>query len=354
MPRCFAIGVVLLLVTATAGCQFGHKPRRRLACGPIPSPITWFLDPNDLGPHGYAFNPFEKNGIVYTCKAGHIDITHLRVAADWTKYFAEKSFKHLMANDTSFSFKFKKEPSRYYVQITYSRDWATSPTETRERIAREVSVAMGAHFAFTAATWHEILTWFGYKSKGLVPEQFSSFSWEDSFSNLLGARIAAQVLEDAEQDFDKAMTSAIRRELEELDAQPAYVASGASEAVRGVWFPRNFLSSGGARMRNLDIGLGDGHITPSLVPGLRECEGATAQSYPVPSLDCLRKHGFSMKLEIEPKEWEKNKILGIIYPDAGPKRKRIDPAVHFWPIMSHIERQTAERYAADNNVQHGN
>ena len=55
---------------------------------------------------------------------------------------------------------------------------------------------MGPYMAYTMVTWHEILTWFGYKSVGIVPEYHSSFSWEDTYSNLLGTVLAARALRD--------------------------------------------------------------------------------------------------------------------------------------------------------------
>jgi hypothetical protein len=44
-----------------------------------------------LGTHGYYYRPSEKNGIGYACRAGHVDIMHVRIAADWTAYLPAKA-----------------------------------------------------------------------------------------------------------------------------------------------------------------------------------------------------------------------------------------------------------------------
>ena len=54
-----------------------------------------------------------------------------------------------------------------------------------------------------------------------------------------------------------------------------------------------------------------------------------------------------MKLEIEPKEWEKDKILQIVYPDVNQRKKRIEPAIHFAPIMKYIEQDAVAKYGPD-------
>jgi hypothetical protein len=74
------------------------------------------------------------------------------------------------------------------------------------------------------------------------------------------------------------------------------------------------------KKRNFDLGLGDGLVTPTLVPNVPKCPSAEPLSYPAPKLDVLAKYGFAMKLEIEPHEWESGKILRIIYGDKKPEK----------------------------------
>ena len=358
------------LIILQAGCahtnEFNNhsvkgRPRARVGRYASPSVGTVFVDTEDLGVHGYYSGWSEKIGIAYTCKAGHIDLAHVRKSADWTAYLAANILEQFKRNETKFSFKFK-EPTRYYVQLTYPDWWKDLPEEEKHHITRYISIGLGQYFTYVGCTWHEILTWFGYRSVGLYPEFPSAFSWEDSFSDLLGAHIAAKALRDTEHEYDEAMTLALKRELDDLGIQPRDVAIRASNAVRGLWFSGDFLFLVDMKGRNFDIGLDDGLVTPWLVPshakaqgpvaprvpgggGLPECEGAQPQSYPAPSLDFLSEYGFSAKFELEPKEMERHKILGIVYPDRKERRKRIEPAAHFPAIMANITQEAVEKHA---------
>jgi len=322
------------------------RPKGRIASYATATIGIVFLSPEELGQHRYRYSLWERNGIVYTCRAGHIDITHLRKFADWTGFFAAKILGHLEQNTTQFSFRMR-EPSLYRVQLTYPQDWTELSDSDRDRIAREVSIGLGQYVAYTASIWHEILTWFGFKYAGFYPEYPSAFSWEDSFSNLLGCHIGAQALRDGEHEFDEAATLAIDRELEKLDVQSGRTARRAAAAMRGKWYTGDLMFVD-IKARNLDVGLNDGFVTPWIVPSISVCEGVEVQPYPVPKIDFLSKYGFSLKLEIEPKEWEKGQILQIIYPDANEKKGRLEPAIHFAPIIDYIEEDVINKYGHVN------
>lgn len=342
--RLSAIALLVSVGIVLAGCGGGAEPRMRLGCYPTPTVGTTFPDPSALGTHSYAGS--DKGGIVYTCRGGHIDLAHLRIAADWTMYYATLSFDCLMRNETEFSFKSKPAPSRYYVSIEYPRGWAEMPASEKERIARALSLKLGQYFGFVASTWHEIITWFGYKFVAVLPEFSSSFSWEDSYSNLLGTRLAAVAMQDR-RGYDKAMTLGIDDELRSLGVQSAKTAKWAGEKVRGDWFSGRVVYMVKMKKKNFDIGLGDGYVTPTLVPGLSECRQAEAQSYPVPTLDGVGEYGFSVKLEISPKIWESGKIRKVAYGKGAKRGKRVEPAVHFPRIMSYIRQDAAKRLGSD-------
>jgi hypothetical protein len=278
---------------------------------------------------------------VYTCEGGFIDIAHVRGAIDRTAFIAAKVFDALKRHETEFSFKLT-EPSLYFVQLVPPEDWNDLSWKEREEIAQAISIRLGQYFAFTACTWHEILTWFGYKSVGLYPEFHSSFSCEDTFSDLLGSSIGAAVLQDTEQAFDEGVTLALDRELKKLGVQTRDTARRATKAVEGRWFSGGLLFVDTKR-RNFDIGLNDGFITPWIVPALSSCGGEKARSYPIPNPDFLYEYGFSLKFEIEPREWEKGKILRIVYPDVKERRNRLEPAIHFAPIMDYIKNDAVRR-----------
>jgi len=232
---------------------------------------TDFQGLKDLRTHGSAF---EGRGQVYTCKAGHIDMAHLRKSADWTKYFADESFKHLIKEDEEFCFKMK-EPSMYFVKLDYPKNWNNLFQEEKETAAKDISIKLGQYFSYTGVTWHEMLTWFGYKSTGFYPEFPSAFTWEDSFSNFLGVYLAGKALKDNNPDFNKSMTLILEKELISLGIQSSAVSRKASEKVRGKWYSGDFLFVD-MKKRNFNIGL-NGFIVPWLVPGIDECRGIEPQ-----------------------------------------------------------------------------
>ncbi len=333
--------------------QARSKPRARIGCVPSATAGTCYPDPCALGRHAYTggvihslFNPAERNGIVYTCRGGFIDVTHARKLADWTAYLAYEIRKTIVANRRDFSFKMR-EPSRSYVRIEYPPDWDQLPAGTRETTATETSIQLASYLAYTACIWHEMLTWFGYKGIGFYPEFNSAFSWEDCYSNALGCRIAEVALRDPNQEFGQAVTLLLNRELEQLEVQPRPAAWVAGRAVHGQWFAGNYFWFQIIK-RNFDIGRDDGFVTPWLVPGLPACDGLRPEDYPVPTLAFLQQHGFAITYEIEPREWERKEMLAIIYGKGG--KGRIEPARHFGPILDYIKAQAIARYGP--NVGH--
>jgi hypothetical protein len=192
-------------------------------------------------------------------------------------------------------------------------------------------------------TWHEILTWFGFKCAGLPTEFPSAFSWEDSYSNVLGTYLAVQALQDAEHSYDEAVALALKREMTKLGLQPRDVSQRAAESVKGQWSKGDVMMFVTIMKRNFSIGLSNGLVTPTVVPNLGACPEATPAAYPVPKLDNLARHGFAMTLEIEPREWESGTILRVAYAGERPQ-KRITPERHFPIIMDYIRKAATALY----------
>ncbi len=87
------IAIVALLLCPVAGCGssnradntkpaavfegFDTRPQVRMGCLASPTIGNRFVEHTNLGKHGYKKSDSGKNGIVYTCRAGHIDIAHL-------------------------------------------------------------------------------------------------------------------------------------------------------------------------------------------------------------------------------------------------------------------------------------
>ncbi len=345
--RLLFVGFLALLMPGLCSCS---GPKIRMGAYASSTMGTNFPNPKKLGKHG---TMSEKNGQVYTCRAGHIDLAHLRKSVDWTEYLAKKTYKNIFKNNRKFTFKLR-EPSVYYVELTYPENWDNYSSKTRKRIAREVSISLGQYFSYTATTWHEIVTWFGYKCSGIYSEFPSAFSWEDTISNLLGTYVAAEALWDREHSFKKAVTIALDKELRKLEVQPSDVAKAASEDIRGNWYSGGLVFFVTMHKRNLDIGLDDRFVTPWTVPSVCQCNGSVPRMFLTPNTDILSEYGFSMKFEIKPRLWESGKIMKIVYRGMKKRKKRLEPAIHFGPIMDYIREDAKRRYGDDveNPVQY--
>lgn len=309
MKKSIICCVVFLFV---AGCGI-HYPRARLGALPTNTAMVPFPNPEKLGTHGYFMGFGEVNGLVYTCRGGHIDIYHLRGCADNTRYLSKKVRSTIAKGKKGFSYNLEMETSRHHISFVYPDEWDSFSEKKKQKIADEVFVDVGQYIAFNASVWHEILTWFGVHFAGFEPEFNSAFSWEDVYSNLIGSRLAAQILKDDMDDvYDLEMTRLIDAELEHLGAVPVKVARAASQKMYGDWYTGNLIPN--MKMRNFDIGL-DGEITPTLIPDVTAC-GAEPQNYPAPSLAVLEKYGIEMIYRISPNVFEQ----GRIFKAAGQKK----------------------------------
>ena len=334
---------IIILASTAAGVLFSNgcgvpSPGPRLGSYATNTVGTNFLDLKSMGRHSFGSGWFEKNGIVYTCKGGHVDIAHARISADNVRYLQDKSKRNLESKNHEFDFKLKVEPSVYYVKLEYPLHWNKLSGKERRKIIDEVSMEMGEYFTYIMTTWHEVITWFGFKSMAIIPEQPSAFSWEDIYSNVFGIQIGAQALRDKSHDYDTAATIAFRKELEDLGIQSAKTARKASEKMRRIWWAGVLLVD--MKVRNTDVGVDDGYVSPMLVPEV--CEGAEAKPCPIPKLEKFHKHGFALYLTVAPKEYERDKILKVIYPDSAAPEK-IQPDKHLPVVIDYINKQIAAR-----------
>ena len=323
------IGVIILLLTI-AGCGLIGGPRPRAGYLATDTFGIAFADPDNLGTHGYGFSLSEAPGIVYTCKAGHVDLDHIRGNADNTRYLVRKIRKVLSKKGKGFSFNLSGEMSRHIIKFTYPSGWEMKAD--KEAVIDEIAFGVAPYLSFNATVWHEIQTWFGVHFAGFEPEFNSAFSWEDVYSNLIGTRLAVDVMKKQDYDFDQAMTSAINRQLKELLVQPRSVAIHASDKMRGDWYTGNFVPD--VKMRNFDIGL-DGFVTPTMVSGITQCDSEPLPM-PVPTLEALHKHGLSMSYEISPRvfeQWSMFKAIGS---------NKIFPKKHY-PIFLEYMKKEADK-----------
>jgi hypothetical protein len=73
------------------------QTRPRVRIGTLPYPFFMYRDSEDnFGKHEYYKAPLfrskeEDRGIFYTCRAGFIDMAHLRAGIDYGAYFVKKN-----------------------------------------------------------------------------------------------------------------------------------------------------------------------------------------------------------------------------------------------------------------------
>lgn len=294
----------------------------------------------DLGNHNYDSGAGENNDLLYTARAGYIDLGHLRESADRARYIFEISNSHISSGETDYSFEVI-ESATYHVHLDYPAHWNGLAADAKEKIAREVAIDIGEHVAHLSTVWHEIISWYGYSSTGVISEKPSAFSWEDGYSDLFGTKIAADVLR-AGAPYNEGMTEFMRREIETLDPLPAKTARQATKAIRGKWYSGRYPLLR-MKKRNFDVGLDDGEITPFRVPGIGP--DVPEARCPAPRMEALKRNGFKMKLTMTPREMERKQILEIIYGADGGEV--LEPAVHFPSIINHIRAEAIGESGAD-------
>ncbi len=344
IKRCCLHAGFFVFLFCLSGCNVTPNIRRgSLATTtlgiPLIHPRPIFLDPGNLGSHSYFPNPFEKDGIVYTCNGGHIDIAHVRANADDLRYLTGKIYDCMIKGKEKLTFGLAFEQSQHIVEFTYPDYWSKLTEEEREKTARELSLEAGAFVTFNSTLWHEFMSWFGVRFAIIDPQFNSAFSWEDVYSNALGVKIGKEALQDSMHSYNKAVTLAINRELDKLRVVPRKEAIELTEEMRGKWFKGDRVPD--MLRRNTDIGTDDGYISPVLIPGA--CEDARPKLLSAPKLDNLTLMGFSLKYTIVPIYFEGQKVLKI----ANPGGKVIEPIKHYPILIDYINKVAVEKYHYD-------
>lgn len=325
-------------LTALGGCNTGNRPRSRMGSFFGSPGGMSFPNPEKLGPHRFKFSMNEKIGMVYTCRAGFIDLGHLREAADRTAYLTSVTYDNLMQENNEFNYKII-EPSRYWVKIKYPQYWQQISADEKQSIAKQVSIKFGQYCAHRSMIWHEIVTWYGFSSVGIFPENISSFSWEDTYSDNLGTWLATKALQHERDKFDETMTMLIDKTLTDLDVQSPKVAKQAVKEIAGQWYTGAMYFFVTMKKQNFDVGFDDGMITPFLVPGI--CPNATPKAYPISNLQAVANLGFEIELEIEPLVMQGPRINKSI----DSKNDRLTPDEHFPQIIEQIKANLDESMA---------
>ncbi|MFG0252185.1 MAG: DUF4056 domain-containing protein [Phycisphaerales bacterium JB038] len=374
--RRFASTVAWLVLLLQAGCyptlgplaRLGRHngpvpieetpPKLRVGSLPYPLPLIPLetVPADDLGRHVYegSFAPFwageVSRGIVYTERAGFLDIAHIRNAADLTRY-AYLHVREALREERSGVILVSAEPSLYHITFAYDDAWREMPTEEREAVERELALRLSQRLAHVMCTWHEIITWYGYRALLPIPERQSAFSYDDPPSHMVGIELAGRALralheewEDDEALYEEALTSLLGKDLERYEVQPPVVARRAARAVKNDWWTS---SPGHLKRRLVHVGCNEEALHPWLVPaGEGEAEQADPIAWVLPTLtDVLGRDCRGMvTVEIEPNIWEGASIRrDLALPDG-----HISPRRHFGRLAEVIRAEEAERWGSDS------
>ena len=321
-----------LVIAAGAGCG----PRPRVGYSPTPGGAP-FCDPERLGNHSYGLGLGEASGIVYTKRGGSIDIDHVRGAADIARHAYDLSRSTLTRGRKKFSVSPSFEFYSNNVEFKYPENWDTLSKEEKTRIATEVSLQVGHTVGYNSTLYHEMLTWFGTRFM-LMPEFYSAFSWDDIYSNLIGATLAMEAVQDPNQNYDQAMTKLLDEEMKTLGALPRAEAIRVTNSVKGKWF-KGISAFPTVSRRNVDAGFDDGYVSPALIPGISDDEPI---DYAAPALDSLEKYGIEMAYTISCARAADRKMRKIAQ-TKGP----LQPRKHFAAIMEYVKKEAVEKYGFD-------
>ncbi|TDN53922.1 DUF4056 domain-containing protein [Scandinavium goeteborgense] len=201
-------------------CVFGYDLNVRAIGVPIPVyQIGNVLTIDTLGHHHYNDSALaavkdliglndEKSGLIYTHRGGFIDIAHVRDTADNTFYIFSRIYPKL---GSQWRFFYSEELGLRRIQLNAF----TPPASMPQRYT--LAAWLAGKIAFELAQWHEIAQWYGFQSVPGFSEEISAFSPEDLYSNLLGARLAINVILQGKagsiEDYNQAMDEQIHQAL---------------------------------------------------------------------------------------------------------------------------------------------
>ena len=311
-----SIAIISLLIGVTlTGCggRFGRTPDRG------------FINPSSIGTHN---SMGEGQGMLYTLRGGHIDLAHVRGPADQTKQAYDRAYACIVSGRKSFTVKPAWERITNTVEFEFPADWDKVPQAERQRIAHEIAIKIAPVVGYNSSLYHEMLTWKGAKFFLIEPEEKSSFSWEDIYSNMVGAHVATEAIK-AGGDFNRTFTRLLDEELQRLKVVPRDKAVEITESVRGKWF-----TSARLMKKNMDSHLDD-DISPCIVPGYTSEPPIT---YPLPTLEGIEKYGIGVKYTIDAFFMEHN-TLKRMAGTSGP----LEPLKHFKPIMQQLQQEGIAR-----------
>ncbi|HXH74662.1 MAG TPA: DUF4056 domain-containing protein [Bacteriovoracaceae bacterium] len=238
------------------------------------------LGNDDLGIHNYARETKKDNvGMMYTCSAGFIDISHLRDTADWSSHIYSKLPVWLGSGKTVRARKEGGFKSRsVFFPVIDSHKLLALKIEDKERIAVAITNSM--------ALLHEIATAFPISVSVPGPlffvyERVSAFSVEDAFSNLQGAWLGVIAARD-ERTYNDSMTQILYDTMVKYGAQSRENTLNAYQIIKNDWWTASFYNTTKNVLRR-DFTY-EGMVTAHLVDELPFCMNEEPVTLEIPDL----------------------------------------------------------------------
>jgi hypothetical protein len=278
--------------------------------------------------------PFPKRGIIYTKRAGFVDLAHVYNTVLRANDASNAVAAALRQDQDSIRLP-RFESSEVSILFSSSPVEATIAGAASEQSIQAVSRMTGECIANELGVWHEITTWFGYKTTRIWSEKPSAFTYEDTVSHLVGI----QVFEAIPGKPDRAkFASALRRVLDSLGLVDRKSAAEAVHSVKGLWWGPLLYTR-----RMLDIGEKDGTVHPWVVPGaqpdLHDDRGPLSFTVPCAKMA----NGYA--IHIVPSA----SILRHIRKSAPKTPAVIDPRREF-PILVDVIRAEVRQQLGDNAI----
>jgi len=198
------------------------------------------VDPSRLGIHGTSsgFAPGsirEAVGQVYTCKAGFIDLGHLRDLCDLTGFV----FSHIATSGGA---------ARTIIPTTHGEARLIAPVPPAEWLTVARSIAFSDSIGYEIMTYHQFML-----TRPGPGGHHSSFSPEDLCSNYLGTLVAERAIQSG-RPFNAAVTAELAALLRSLGALPKAGSLAAFRLINHRWVnfggPQSLLTDGYLRRRN--------------------------------------------------------------------------------------------------------
>lgn len=245
------------------------EPFARPCCALHPTfPMDQVLRIEDASPHFYGEKQYplgsERNGYVYTCSGGFVDLGHAREWLDWTGYLAVHA-KRLLPGGGELELSCEGGKSSRSIQFKAQGELRSD----------ELCVYLAQRIAYQLALWHEIRT-------GFLGHRYTAFSPEDNYSNLLGTYMGRDALMTfRKKPFNEAAALAIKHWLKRLGAVSQSETRAAFDSVKDVWWKHvDFMTRNDLLLKRHFDALGP--VAPMLVPAM--CAGKKAFPLPVPTI----------------------------------------------------------------------